>query len=160
MTTRGRPLMPRGYGISTDDAGELDWSWAEARLLGARNYWVCTSSPDAHPHVAPVWGLWIDDAFFFSSDPTSRKGRNIAAGSPVVMHLESGDDVVVIEGRAESPADKAWLARVATAYQEKYDTPIVPDNPGHGMYVVRPTKVLAWREQDFPTSATRFDLTR
>ncbi|MDX6285560.1 MAG: hypothetical protein QOG53_1045 [Frankiales bacterium] len=148
--------MPSGYGISTDDVGQLDWSWAEEQLVAARNYWVCTSSRDSRPHVAPVWGLWLDGAFFFSSDPTSRKGRNIAAGSTVVMHLESGNDVVVIEGAAEPPPDSEWLARAAAAYQKKYDTPIDPDNPGHGMYVVRPTKVLAWREQDFPTSATRF----
>jgi pyridoxine/pyridoxamine 5'-phosphate oxidase len=148
--------MPSGYGLSTDEAGQLDWSWAAQRLVASRNYWVCTSSRDGQPHVAPVWGLWIDDAFFFSSDPTSRKGRNIAAGSPVVAHLESGDDVVVIEGHAEPPPDRDWLERAAAAYKEKYDTPIDPDNPGHGMYVVRPTKALAWREQDFPTSATRY----
>ena len=148
--------MPIGYGIHTDDEGQLDWAWAAQRLTEARNYWICTSSGDGRPHVAPVWGLWIDGSFFFSSDPTSRKGRNIAAGSPVVMHLESGDDVVVVEGPAEAPTDHDWLARVAAAYKDKYATSIDPDNPGHGMYVVRPTKVLAWREQDFPTSATRY----
>jgi hypothetical protein len=76
------------------------------------------------------------------------------------MHLESGDDVVVIEGIAEAPPDRDWLARVAAAYQAKYDTGIDPDNADHGMYVVRPTKVLAWREQDFPTSATRYRFAR
>jgi hypothetical protein len=147
--------MPGGYGISTDAAGQLDWAWAEERLTAARNYWVCTASPRGRPHVAPVWGLWIDDAFFFSSDPTSTKGRNIEAGSIVVVHLESGDDVVILEGPASPPA-AALLQRAAAAYQEKYDTPIDPNNPGHGMYVVRPMTALAWREQDFPTSATRY----
>jgi hypothetical protein len=147
--------MPSGYGISTDDEGQLDWSWAAQRLADSRSYWICTASSTGRPHVAPVWGLWLDDVFFFSSDPTSRKGRNIAAGSPVVMHLESGDDVVILEGDAAQPQPEL-LGRAATAYREKYDTPIDPDNPGHGMYVVRPTVVLAWREQDFPTSATRF----
>jgi hypothetical protein len=158
MPARGRPQMPSGYGISPDDDGQLEWSWVEGQLTQARNYWVCTANQDGRPHVAPVWGLWVDGAFFFATDPTSRKGRDIAAGSGVVMHLESGDDVVVVEGDAEPPPDGDWMARVATAYEEKYATPIDPNDPDHGMYVVRPVTVLAWREQDFPTSATRFRL--
>jgi general stress protein 26 len=149
--------MPSGYGISTDDAGKLDWTWATERLAASRNYWVCTSSPDGRPHVAPVWGLWVDDAFFFATDPTSRKARDIASGSPVVVHLESGDEVVIIDGRADMPSDGAYLERVADQYLSKYGTGIDPDNPDHGMYVVRPTTAWAWREQDFPTSATRYN---
>jgi hypothetical protein len=95
--------------------------------------------------------------FFFSTDPTSRKARDIATGSTVVVHLESGDDVVVIDGPASSPEGGDWLQLVAAAYQEKYDTGVDPDNPDHGMYVVRPTTAWAWREQDFPTSATRYN---
>ena len=147
--------MPAGYGIATDSAGQLDWAWAEERLAGARNYWVCTASAAGRPHVAPVRGLRVDDAFFFSTDPTSRKGRDIAAGSRVVVHLESGDDVVVVEGTAEPPPDRAWLAHITDRYLAKYDTGIDPDK-NHGLYVVRPTTAWAWREQDFPQSATRY----
>jgi hypothetical protein len=46
--------------------------------------------------------------------------------------------------------------RVAELYREKYGTGIDPDNADHGLYVVRPTMAWAWREQDFPTSATRY----
>ncbi len=66
-----------------------------------RNYWVCTTRADGRPHAMPVWGLWLDDAVLFSTDPESVKARNLAARPDVVVHLESGDDVVVVDGRAE-----------------------------------------------------------
>ena len=49
--------MP-GYGIlgPTQDSGLLPWSWAEQRLLAARNYWVASCWPDGRPHVMPVVG--------------------------------------------------------------------------------------------------------
>jgi hypothetical protein len=52
-----RPNMP-GYGIlgPTQGSGLLPWSWAEQRLLAARNYWVASCWPDGRPHVMPVVG--------------------------------------------------------------------------------------------------------
>lgn len=43
--------MP-GYGIQGPDEGSglLSWSWADARLGRARNYWVVSVRPDVWPH--------------------------------------------------------------------------------------------------------------
>ena len=150
-----RPSMPSGYGISTGADGVVPWSWAEERLTGGRNYWVCTTRDDGRPHAMPVWGVWLDEALLFSTDPASLKGRNMAARPEIVVHLESGDEVVVLEGRAE-PLEQSRLAAFVEAYDEKYGHRIDADNAAFGLYQLEPERVLAWREADFPTSATRF----
>ena len=49
----------------------------------------------------PVWGAWVDGMFFFHSHPGTRKARNLAVNPAIVVHLECGDDVVIVEGEAE-----------------------------------------------------------
>src|SRR5439155_12821608 len=63
-----RPGFEHGYGISGAPP-ETSWSDAAARLESARNYWVATTRPDGRPHTMPVWGLWLDDAVVFSTNP-------------------------------------------------------------------------------------------
>lgn len=58
---------PRMYGRVGLDPVLLPWSWAECRLLEARNYWIATTRPDGRPHTRPVWGVWEDGAFYFST---------------------------------------------------------------------------------------------
>src|SRR5436305_12648196 len=97
--TSDRPSFQASYGVDRDARDEmLTWDEARRRLAESRNYWVCTTRSDGRPHVAPVWGLWMDEAFYFSTDASSVKGRNLAARPDVVVNLESGDDVVVVEG--------------------------------------------------------------
>jgi PPOX class probable F420-dependent enzyme len=156
---RDRPRMPDAYGIARDDQGMLPWDWVTGRLEQARNYWVITTRPDGRPHAAPVWGVWQDGAFLFSTDPASRKGRNFARRPEVVVHLESGDDVVIIEGVVEHLTDAAALAAYASAYEAKYGVRLDTDDTSAGNYRVRPMTVQAWREQDFPATATRWRFT-
>lgn len=148
--------MPTGYGIATDGSGALPFEWAEERLVAARNYWVCTTRADGRPHAMPVWGLWHDGTVLFSTDPESVKARNLAARPDTVVHLESGDDVVVVEGRAERVPPADLPADFVDAYENKYGHRLDVSIPEFAFYRVRPSRVLAWREQDFPTSATRF----
>src|SRR3712207_802185 len=103
-----RPHMP-GYGIHPAADGLLDWSQVTAQLEQARNYWVATTRPDGRPHAAPVWGVWLDGAFYFGTGRTSVKGRNLAANPALTVHLESGDDAVILEGVAEPVTDPALL---------------------------------------------------
>jgi nitroimidazol reductase NimA-like FMN-containing flavoprotein (pyridoxamine 5'-phosphate oxidase superfamily) len=76
----------------------LPWGWAEERLASSRNYWIATARAGGSPHAMPVWGVWIDDAVVFGTSARSRKGRNLTRDPRVVVHLESGDEVVVLEG--------------------------------------------------------------
>jgi PPOX class probable F420-dependent enzyme len=152
---RARPRFPGVYGIHGDAEGLLDWSWAEERLIAARNYWVCTTRPDGGPHAMPVWGLWHDGAFYFSSSPDSRKARNLAANPAVTVHLESGDEVVIVEGVADLEPDEGLLAELSADYSRKYSFD-VSFTGGRPLNVVRPRVAYAWLEQDFPGTATRF----
>lgn len=155
MTDNPRPRRPRfpvGYGIAATEDGMLEWAWAVERLAASRTYWIATAKPDAAPHAAPVWGLWLDDAVVFSTAPESRKGRNLAHDPRVVIHLESGDEVVIIEGEAERIA---LDANIADAYEAKYA--FRPEEPGGIWLKVAPRVAYAWLEADYPRTATRFD---
>lgn len=149
----GRPHFPLGYGIATSKDGLLPWSWADERLAAARNYWIVTAGAGGAPHAMPVWGLWADGAVVFSTSPQSRKGRNLALDPHVVVHLESGDEVVVIEGEVEKIA---LDERLADAYDAKYDFRPELGSPDGLWYRVEPQVVYAWLERDYPRTATRF----
>jgi hypothetical protein len=72
------------------------------------------------------------------------------------VHLESGDEVVIIEGAVDEVADSKELARLAAAYGEKYTLEIKFEDTGSVVYALRPRLAFAWRESDYPESATRF----
>jgi len=155
--TSDRPRFPASYGVDPDVRSDmLAWDAVRQRLTDAKNYWVSTTRPDGRPHVAPVWGLWMDEAFYFSTDPQSRKGRNLAARSDIVVHLESGDDVVMIEGKAERVIATPELEKMSDLYEQKYGIRFDPSDPNFGVYAVRPVLAYAWTEQSFPTTATRW----
>jgi nitroimidazol reductase NimA-like FMN-containing flavoprotein (pyridoxamine 5'-phosphate oxidase superfamily) len=142
-----RPTFGGGYGVPEDENGMLPWSWAAERLAKAHNYWVATSGP----HASPVWALWRGGALVFSCSPRSRKGRALAQDPRVVIHLESGDEVVIVEGEAEPmEADDS----IVDEYERKY---AFRADKGEGWYRVAPRRVLAWTEKDYPRNATRFD---
>jgi general stress protein 26 len=151
----GLPHVPSLYGLQPRQE-YLPWSHAEERLSHSRNYWICTSRPDGRPHSIPVWGFWIDGALYFGTGRNSRKGKNLASSPAVSVHLESGDDVVILEGTAEEVSDKATLHKIDEASRKKYDMPLMIMPGETVVYCVRPRMALAWRERDFPTSATRW----
>ncbi len=100
----------------------------------------------------PVWAIWVDGALVFSTSPDSRKGRNMERDPRVVVHLESGDEVVILEGEVESCGlDKSG----ADLYEAKYDWR-PRESADHGWYRLRPRVAYAWTERDFTRSATRF----
>jgi hypothetical protein len=118
-----RLKMPRGYAVADDEGTLLPWSRVIERLDRAINYWLATMRPEGRPHVTPVWGVWVDGALYFDGIPTAHWARNIAANPTVSMHLESGDDVVVLEGVAEDveQVEDAHLAnRIVGAWDAKY----------------------------------------
>lgn len=150
-----RPVVPEGFGISRKKAGLLEWNWAEAQLEKARNYWVATTRPDGRPHVMPVWGFWVEHQFCFGTHSQTRKARNIAVNPAITVHLESGDEVVILEGNAAEISDKAWLKKLDPVCQKKYGMPLYTPE-GSVIYVMRPRVAFGWREKDFGTSATRW----
>lgn len=151
------PLIPASYGVPTDGSGGELRPWADAveRLVTSRTYWICTTRRDGRPHVSPVWGVWLDDALWFSTSRASVKARNLARDPRVAVHLESGDDVVILEGEAEDVRDAEARARFSSAYEPKYA--LRPD-PAADSAVVRllPRVAQTWDERDYPGTATRW----
>jgi hypothetical protein len=151
-----RTVAAYGLADAPADGSALAWATVAGWLADARNYWVASTRADGRPHVLPVWGVWADDALWFSTDPTSVKARNFERRPDVVVHLESGDEVCVLEGRVERVAVGDLPAGILDAYAAKYATPLEPGNPDHGLYVVVPEVALTWTEAEFTTTPTRW----
>lgn len=118
------------------------------------NYWICTTTASGAPHAMPVWAVWVDEAVCFSTGAESVKSRNLARDPRAVIHLESGDEAVILHGEVEDLATSRAGA-VAADYERKYE--MRPDPAQGGWYQLRPRKAFAWRESDYPRSMTRFD---
>jgi hypothetical protein len=129
----------------------VEWAWAVERLAASRNYWISTTREDGRPHAMPVWGVVVDGELWFGTSPTSVKGRNLERTGELVAHTESGDETVIVEGGIER---RPVPAEVADAYEAKYDWRPEADQD---FLVVVPRRAFAWRERDYPESATRFD---
>lgn len=153
-----RPDFAAGYGLGDrpHDTATLPWAAVLERLAAARNYWVTSVRGDGRPHAMPVWGVLIDGCVHFSTDSASVKGRNLTRNPACVLHLESGDDVVIVDGRAERVHDRAILGRFVADYRVKYDITVDVDDPAFTVLRVVPAGVLGWLESDFPATATRW----
>jgi nitroimidazol reductase NimA-like FMN-containing flavoprotein (pyridoxamine 5'-phosphate oxidase superfamily) len=156
--------MP-GYGVvgAEEGSGLLPWTWAEERLVASRNYWVVTVWPDGRPHAMPVWGMWHENAFWFSSSKPSRKSRNLSAEPRCVVTTEDAENPVVVEGVAElltSPDDLAALLALENAkYSTAYGLEMV-DPAANSCFRVRPIWAFGIQAGDFTGSPTRWDFGR
>ena len=151
-----RPFAP-GYGISSDDdrKGMLPWTWVGKKMAACHTFWLATVHDyDGRPHVMPLWGVWLDDSFYFSTGRKSRKGQNLAANPACTVTNDDGEEAVIVEGSASEVKDPAALARIAAAYKKKYK--MDPRSMGEPIFVVRPRTVFGFVEKTFPTSATRW----
>ncbi len=107
----------------------------------------------------PVWGLWVDGELWFSTDPASVKARNIARTPEIVVHLESGDDVCVLEGSVRTVETSELPVGFVDSYEAKYGFRMDPTNPNSGLFALAPDIALTWTEVEFPTTATRWTFT-
>jgi hypothetical protein len=121
---------PRMFGGTLEPA-HLPWRWATAR-------------PDGRPHTLPVWGVWLDNAFYFSTG--SLAARNLTTHFAITAHLESGEEAVIVEGAAELAQGAELLERVSALYDAKRRWERNPDEGADPFYVVRPETVFGWIE--------------
>ncbi|MGA8538069.1 MAG: pyridoxamine 5'-phosphate oxidase family protein [Terriglobales bacterium] len=157
-----RPFAP-GYGIAGAKAGKrlLPWAWVAKKMNACRTFWLATiyagtdKNPD-RPHVMPLWGVWVDDAFFFSTGRKSRKSQNLAANPACTVTNDDALEAVIVEGLAEEAKNAALLDRVAADYKKKYK--MDPRSMKEPIFMVRPETVFGFIEKSFPKSATRWKL--
>jgi nitroimidazol reductase NimA-like FMN-containing flavoprotein (pyridoxamine 5'-phosphate oxidase superfamily) len=153
-----RPFAP-GYGIvgAEEGKGLLPWAWVARKMNNCRTFWLATiHAGRERPHVMPVWGVWLDGAFFFSTGRKSRKGQNLAANPACTVANDDGAEAVVVEGLAAQVEDPAALERIAIAYKKKYK--MDPRSMGEPIFRVQPSRVFGFVERTFPQSATRWKL--
>lgn len=167
-STRGvdpEPSQPWMFGGHLKQV-RLPWKWATERLTHAHNYWIATTRSDGKPHTRPVWGVWLEDAFYFSTG--SLAAQNLAVSPAITVHLESGSEVVIIEGVAEPISDAALVERVVNLYNQKYHWDVDPTNLPGPFYAVRPQVAFGWlsdasgldQGSAFHGTATRWRLKR
>jgi hypothetical protein len=133
-----RPDIPYGLKGPTEGAGLLPWSRASERLRGSYIYWVSTTRKDDRPHSIPVWGIWLDETLYFSNGAVT--ARNLARDPRVSVHLESGEDVVIIEGVVEMAHGKPLIRRINAEYNRKYLWEGAQDE----WFALRPRVAFAW----------------
>jgi hypothetical protein len=97
-----------------------------------------------------VWGVWLPDGFWFSTGSLAR--HNLLTNPQITVHLESGDQVVIVEGVAAAMTGAGRLRAFLAAYNPKYDWDAtatddqVTDSSGAAgpAYRVRPRVVFGW----------------
>lgn len=161
-----RPVFPDGYGLPSDSEGVLAWPEVEARLRAAMNYWLGSVRPDGRPHAVPRWGVWLDGRFWYDGAPTTRHTRNVERNPAVTLTLESGTQVVIVEGGSHATrAEPGGLGeRLAKEFGKYADVGYAPEpdawsgRDGGGLRVITPHRVMAWFQ--FPSDCTRFTFPR
>jgi nitroimidazol reductase NimA-like FMN-containing flavoprotein (pyridoxamine 5'-phosphate oxidase superfamily) len=147
-------LMPAVYGIPKTMEGALPWDWARDRLTSSHNYLIATVRPDSRPHIMVVWGIWLENAYYFSTGSKTRKAKNLAENSNCVVCNENVEEAVIVEGQARQLAVSEIPEAAFTLYLKKYGWKLDPDlGP---VFKVTPQAVFAMPEKLFPKGATRW----
>lgn len=153
------------------DTGAVATSWDETRrvLETAELFWISTVRADGRPHVTPLVAVWLDGALHFSTGEAEQKAINLRGNPHVILTTGRNDwkeglDVVV-EGDAVRVTDARVLGRLASAWTRKWDGRWRPEAGGGGfdltsssalVYVVTPTKILAFAKGTFSQTRYRF----
>lgn len=143
-----RPKLPKGY--ADNPASYVDWEWVAEQMTDSKNYWLSSVRPDGRPHVVPRWGVFIDNKFYYDGSPETRHAQNIMRNPNVSLHLESGDQVVMMEGISK-PAEKPtpeFANKLAEAIGNKYGEDGYSPKPDQwdegGLYIFTPRQCIAW----------------
>src|ERR1700704_1830263 len=97
----------------------IPWSRALEQLEAApdpevlRTTWLSTVRPDGRPHAAGIGALWVDGKFYFTSGPTTRKTRNLAANPNCTLSMSLPGLDLIVEGRAVKRTDPGTTTKTA-----------------------------------------------
>jgi hypothetical protein len=159
--TPSRPYWPDFAEMPKDPSkGLKPWSWALERLEKSHNYWIATTRPGGRPHLMLVWGVWWENAFWFSTGPNTRKAKNMAAHAYCSIGTEQADEAVILEGVPQEVTDRAIWKRLAAIYNKKYGGDVEPMlmTSGGNVYRVDPQTAFGQDEHaaNFAESVTRW----
>jgi nitroimidazol reductase NimA-like FMN-containing flavoprotein (pyridoxamine 5'-phosphate oxidase superfamily) len=140
----------------------LQWKEVADRLAEARVYWVHTTGPGGTPNATPVWGVELREVLYFYTHSGTVKARNLEQNPSVVVHLESGSDVVLVHGRFLYMGHPSQHPDVVEVFEKKYDRPeeraFLPssDPMFDVLYSLEPRRALTWTLPDSEASTRRW----
>lgn len=110
------------------DLAALDWQEVTASLAAGftlapgtggpdrHTAWLTTIDADGAPHVTAMGAMWVEDAFWFQTGRSTRKGRNLARDPRCAVSISLQGYDLTVEGRAERVTDPQTVARLVAAY--------------------------------------------
>ena len=105
--------------------------------------------------MTPLWGVWIDGAFYFDGAPTTRWARNLAANPAAALHIEEGEAVVIVDGLVDDRSTTVELGeRIVQAWDAKYGR-LHPDPVESGLFCLQPRTARGWSVENL-TDGTRW----
>lgn len=119
----------------------VEWEPIEAALAGGltqapgtggpdrHTFWLATIDADGRPHVAGIGGFWRERSIWFSTGPSSRKGRNLARDPRCTLAVAGPGFDLVVEGEAQRVTDPDAVASYAQEAAEG-GWPAEPDESG------------------------------
>ncbi|OIJ90607.1 hypothetical protein BIV25_31865 [Streptomyces sp. MUSC 14] len=141
----------------------MPWSWAAKLLATAPTYWLATASPDGVPHSRPLWGVWRQNEFWFSSQ--NRSGGFLGANPRASVSLQAGEDVVMVEGSCARVIGVDGINVLVEGVRVKYnwetsageDRIHTPFGQSAPVFRLTPERVYGWPGVIGWESATRWD---
>ncbi len=112
--------------------------------------------------MVPVWGAVLRDDLYFFSERRTAKARHVAANAHVVVHLESADNVVIVNGYLEDLGLPQEHVDVLGALEAKYSDPAdacyLPsaDPDFDVLWRLRPDRAMLWRLDEYDASQARW----
>jgi nitroimidazol reductase NimA-like FMN-containing flavoprotein (pyridoxamine 5'-phosphate oxidase superfamily) len=153
-----RPHFPKGY--VDNPKSLLPWSHVVEKVTNAINYWFCSVHPNGRPHSIPKWAVMVGDKIYYDASPETRHAKNITDNPYVSLHLESGSDVVIIDGEVVELQKSSLELRkkIAKAYTDKYSELGYSPQPSYwengGLFMITIRTAMAWTS--FAEDPTKF----
>ncbi len=129
----------------------LDWYFVDKQMSESKTYWISTCRPDGRPHSIPIWGVWLNNRFYFGGGELTATRKNLKENPYAVIHAESGVKVAILEGVVSVEEDQERTEAIIKEYKQKYDVDHSPPflRLDHKL-------VLAWELDDFANTPTRW----
>jgi nitroimidazol reductase NimA-like FMN-containing flavoprotein (pyridoxamine 5'-phosphate oxidase superfamily) len=135
----------------------ITWEHANDKLARETAYWVSTASRLGRPHAAPVWRIWKQNRFYFETAPNSVKGRNLSSNQSLVVHVQEGNDTVILEGTTRREKRTETLNALRKDYLRKYQYTLDWSNEQEQIvFMVEPKIVRAWKAPRMHRSLVKF----
>jgi hypothetical protein len=111
--------------INLDRYGDAELPWSRPHdVLSAGSsgpditHFLGTLHPDGRPHAAGVGAIWLDGDLYFTSNPDTRKARNLAANPACTISARLDGIDLVLEGSATRTTDPSTLEKAVAIFAE------------------------------------------